>query len=78
VTPVTLSLVQDGLVVASSTDTMTRPLGLLLVVYEKVSEEAGVPFPPSPLLSNAMVGAEFPVVKSIWVTASGFDKLNPL
>src|SRR5271157_3339023 len=53
--PVTLSLVQEGLVVASSTDTMIRPLAVLLVVYENVREEAGVPLPPMPLLSYAMV-----------------------
>jgi hypothetical protein len=55
-----------------------RPLVLLLVVYENVSDDAGVPLPPMPLLSNAIVGAELPVVNSTWVTASGFAKLNPL
>ena len=73
-----MSLVQEGLLVASSTDTMMRPLVLLLVVYEKVSEEAGVPFPPRPLLSNAMVGADWPFVSNICVTASGFDKAVPV
>jgi hypothetical protein len=57
---------------------MIRPLVLLLVVYENVREDAGVPLPPMPLLSYAMVGAELPVLKSTCVTASGLAKLEPL
>lgn len=55
-----------------------RPLVLLLVVYENVSDDAGVPLPPVPELSYAIVGAELPVLNSTCVTASGFAKVEPL